>query len=755
MAQRSGIGVSGIGAPATAAEPSVETTVLVVPGMHCAGCMSKVEKGLVALPGVNGARVNLTARQVRVAHDATVTIPDMVDALARIGFPAQPRGADLTPPPSAVKPLLAPLGVAAFAAMNVMLLSVSIWSGADGATRDLFHWLSALIGVPAVIYSGRVFFASAWGALKHGRTNMDVPISIGVTLATGLSSYETLTHGREAWFDGTLMLLLFLLAGRALDAMMRDRARTGVDALLRQAASGAMVVGQGGVVEWLAAADLVPGMVMRVASGERLAADGAIAAGTTSFDRSLLTGESAPVPGTVGDAVVAGMLNLGAPVDVTVTATGEDTSLAEIARLMETAGQHRSTYVRIADRASRLYAPCVHTLALASFIGWMVSGAGWYHSLVIAIAVLIITCPCALGLAVPVAQVVAAGALMRVGVMVKDGSALERMARVDRALIDKTGTLTMGRPLPDPALLASLPADAASVALALASHSRHPLSRALVEALTGSGVRAADITDVREVPGEGVRALWQGTRVALRRPDGTGHNDAMGSGAGVVGGGDAGGMSSVLDIAGHPAWLIPFADRLRPDGAAALARLSALGVECSILSGDTTRAVGDVARLTGLTAQAAASPADKQEAIIRLKQAGPQGAGRQVLMAGDGLNDGPALAAADASIAPGTASDVGRQAADFVFLGDSLMALPRAVAVSKATMRVVRQNFILAVGYNALAVPLAIAGKVTPLLAAVAMSTSSLLVIANSLRLAIGPRWQTGAGQNVLGEKAA
>ena len=755
MAQRSGIGVSGIGAPATAAEPSVETTVLVVPGMHCAGCMSKVEKGLVALPGVNGARVNLTARQVRVAHDATVTIPDMVDALARIGFPAQPRGADLTPPPSAVKPLLAPLGVAAFAAMNVMLLSVSIWSGADGATRDLFHWLSALIGVPAVIYSGRVFFASAWGALKHGRTNMDVPISIGVTLATGLSSYETLTHGREAWFDGTLMLLLFLLAGRALDAMMRDRARTGVDALLRQAAPGAMVVAANGAVEWLAAADLVPGMVMRVATGERLAADGTIAAGASSFDRSLLTGESAPVPTIPGDAVVAGMLNLGGPVDVTVTATGQDTSLAEIARLMESAGQHRSAYVRIADRASRLYAPCVHTLALASFIGWMAAGAGWHQSLVIAIAVLIITCPCALGLAVPVAQVVAAGALMRLGVMVKDGSALERMAKVDRALIDKTGTLTMGRPLPDPALLASLPADAASVALALASHSRHPLSRALVEALAGSGVRAADITDVREVPGEGVRALWQGTRVALRRPDGTGHNDAMGSGAGVVGGGDAGGMSSVLDIAGHPAWLIPFADRLRPDGAAALARLSALGVECSILSGDTTRAVGDVARLTGLTAQAAASPADKQEALIRLKQAGPQGAGRQVLMAGDGLNDGPALAAADASIAPGTASDVGRQAADFVFLGDSLMALPRAVAVSKATMRVVRQNFILAVGYNALAVPLAIAGKVTPLLAAVAMSTSSLLVIANSLRLAIGPRWQTGAGQNVLGEKAA
>ena len=730
-----------------AAGLTAEETVLVVPGMHCAGCMSKVERGLLALPGVGAARVNLTARQVRVAHDGCVSVPDLVDALGRIGFPAQPRGPELAAPPSAVRPLLAPLGVAAFAAMNVMLLSVSIWSGADGATRDLFHWLSALIGVPAVIYSGRVFFASAWAALRRGRTNMDVPISIGVSLATGLSFYETLTHGREAWFDGTLMLLLFLLCGRALDAMMRDRARTGVDALLRQAAPGAMVVA-GGSVEWLAAADLVPGMVMRLATGERLAADGTIAAGTTSFDRSLLTGESAPVPGTPGDAVVAGMLNLGAPVDVTVTATGQDTSLAEIARLMESAGQHRSAYVRIADRASRFYAPCVHTLALASFIGWMAAGAGWHHSLVIAIAVLIITCPCALGLAVPVAQVVAAGALMRQGIMVKDGSAMERMARVDRALIDKTGTLTCGRPLPDPALLASLPADAASVALALASHSRHPLSRALVEALAGAGVLAAELTDVREVPGEGVRAVWrdnlgQDRRVALRRPDGPARNDAMGSGGGSTSGGTttgdaaggdaAGGMSSVLDITGYPAWLIPFADRLRPDSAEALARLASLGVEASILSGDTAHAVGDVARLTGLAGQAAASPADKQAAVARLKEGG-----RQVLMAGDGLNDGPALAAADASIAPGTASDVGRQAADFVFLGDSLLAIPRAVAISRATMRVVRQNFILAIGYNALAVPLAIAGKVTPLLAAVAMSTSSLLMIANSLRLAFG-----------------
>lgn len=701
------------------------TTVLVVPGMHCAGCMGKVERELSALDGVSTARVNLSAKQVSVAHGAQVALPDLVAALSKIGFASQVRAEELAPPPSAVKPLLAPLAVAGFACMNVMLLSVSIWSGAEGTTRDLFHLLSAAIGVPAILYSGRVFFVSAWGALKHGRTNMDVPISIGVILATGLSLYESLTHGHEAWFDGTLMLLLFLLTGRVLDAMMRDRARAGVDSLLRQAAPGAMVVTKGEVA-WVASRDLLPGMVMRVAAGERLAADGEIAGGTTRLDRSLLTGESAPVPGVVGDVVHAGMMNMDAPVDVRVTAAGADTTLAEIARLMDAAGQHRSAYVRIADRASRLYAPAVHTLAALSFAGWMIAGAGVYVSLKIAIAVLIITCPCALGLAVPVAQVVACGALMRGGVMVKDGGALERMARIDRALLDKTGTLTMGRPLPDPAVIAAMPADAAGVALALASHSRHPLSRALVETLAARGVRAAELDDVREVAGEGVLGVWQGRSVALRRP-------------GVTEQG--GGMACVLDLAGQPTRLIRFADRLRPDADEALAWLRALEVEPSILSGDNEQAVAQVARQTGMSAQAGASPADKQEAIARL-----QAEGRRVMMAGDGLNDGPALAAADASIAPGAASDVGRQAADFVFLADSLLAIPRTVAGSRATMRVVKQNFALAIGYNVLAVPLAMMGVVTPLLAAAAMSTSSLIVIGNSLRLALPSRWNRRAG---------
>ena len=450
--------------------PDAVETVLVVPGMHCSGCMSKVERQLQDLPLVHAARVNLTARQVRVSHDPALTVPEMVDALASAGFPSQPRGEELAPPDSAVKPLLAPLAVAGCACMNVMLMSVSIWSGAEGSTRTLFHWVSALIGTPAIAYAGMPFFTSAWQALKRGRTNMDVPISIGVSLATVLSLYETASGGHDAWFDGTLMLLLFLLAGRALDAAMRDRARSGVDALLRQAATGAMVLGRDGGLAWLAAHELVPGMVIRVAAGERLAADGEIISGNSRFDRSLLTGESVPVAGGTGDAVHAGTLNLEAPVDVRVTAAGGGTSLAEIARLMEASGQARSAYVRLADRASRLYAPAVHSLAALSFVGWMIAGAGFYQSAVIAIAVLIITCPCAIGLAVPVAQVVACGALMKKGIMVKDGSAMERMAAVDCMLIDKTGSLTLGTPTPDPAALAAFLPDEAAVALAIASN---------------------------------------------------------------------------------------------------------------------------------------------------------------------------------------------------------------------------------------------------------------------------------------------
>ncbi|MBO9518746.1 MAG: cadmium-translocating P-type ATPase [Porphyrobacter sp.] len=699
------------------ASDRLERTTLAVPGAHCAGCMSKIERGLAAVPGVAEARVNLSARMVSVSHEEGLDQRKLVNALADLGFEAQTRVEGSARPDSAARQLLAPLAVAGFAAMNVMLLSVSVWSGAEGSTRDLFHWLSALIGVPAIAYAGQPFFRSAVAALRKGRTNMDVPISLGVLIATGLSLYETAVHGRHAWFDGALMLLTFLLAGRALDAMMRDRARAGVDALISQAPQGATVVGEDGELNWYRTEYLCSGMILRVVAGERLAADGEIVSGASQFDQSLLTGESRPVAAQVGDGVLAGTLNLTGPVDVRVSHTGHDTTLAEIVRLMEASTQNRSRYVRLADRASRLYAPAVHTLAALSVAGWLIAGASLYQALVIGVAVLIITCPCALGLAVPVAQVVSSGALMRAGIMVKDGSALERIALVDRALLDKTGTLTMSRPQPDPDVLAAMDPVAASVALALSSHSGHPLSRALAAALIAGGHKAADIDAVEERAGEGVFAHWLGLEVALRRPEA------------------ANGIAVSFHIEGKPTWLIPYAYRLRPDHVEALAELRKLGIEASIVSGDNVAAVAEVARATGLSAQANASPADKQALIGRL-----QAAGRRVLMVGDGLNDGPALAAADASMAPGSASDVGLQSADLVFTRDSLLVIPRAIRAARATTRVVKQNFALAIGYNVLAVPLAMAGLVTPLVAALAMSTSSVIVIANSLRLARAAR---------------
>ncbi|HEY1124745.1 MAG TPA: heavy metal translocating P-type ATPase [Sphingobium sp.] len=696
-------------------------TRFAVPDMHCAGCIAKVERLLPQQPGIEGARVNFSNRTVVVQHQPGLTEPDLIRAFDAIGYDAQPlHSAAAAQRSIALKRLIRALAVAGFAAMNVMLLSVSVWSGADGSSRDLFHWISALIAIPAIAYAGRPFFASAWKALRAGTTNMDVPISIGVTLATGMSLYETAIGGPEAWFDGALMLLAFLLAGRVLDEMMRGKAASGAEALVRRTAPGAMRIDADGASHWVAADVLQPGDHILIAAGERLAADGTIVHGTSRFDLSLLTGESRPVPLGPGAGAAAGTLNLDAPVTLLVTAVGEARAIAEIARLMESATQSRSAYVRIADRAARLYAPCVHLLAALSFAGWMIAGAGWHHALLIAIAVLIITCPCALGLAVPVAQVVVCGAMMRSGLLVKNGDALERLAQADEAFFDKTGTITLGRP--EPRGLDALGAEERAIARGLAMASRHPLAVALRHALGGADVGPATLSAVVEVPGEGVHALFDGLPVAMRRPTTDEFNGVD----------DDSAMSVTLDLGKGRIHVIRFADAVRPDAVQALADLNALGLSSSIMSGDRAEVVSMIAGSLGIDGQGGLHPADK---LARLEA--EVAAGRKPLMVGDGLNDGPALAAAHVSMAPASASDVGQQAADIVFLGDSLLGVPRAVRAARAAMRVVRGNFILAVGYNILAVPLAIAGQVTPLVAAVAMSTSSLIVVANSLRL----RW--------------
>lgn len=700
----------------------LETTDLVVDRLRCASCIAKLEHGLLGLDGVAEARVNFTTKRLSVAHDPALDADALVAGVERLGFEAHVLAdAGRKEGDRESKRLARALAVASFAAMNVMLLSVSVWSGADGATRALFHWLSALIALPAVAYAGRPFFESAWRALRQGRTNMDVPITIGIVLTCAMSLYETATHGPHAYFDGAVMLLAFLLGGRLLDSVMRERAQDAVTSLLRKLPDDVRVLGDAGEVRSVPIAEVAAGMRVLIAAGERIGVDGVVEAGASDVDRSIVTGESAPEPVAQGGAVLAGTMNLTSPLTVRVTAAATDTVIADIARLMEAAGQHKSRYVRIADRASRLYAPAVHLLAALSLAGWLIAGAGWHQALLIAVAVLIITCPCALGLAVPVAQVVASGALMRRGILVRDGAALEKLATVETVLLDKTGTVTLGQLMP----VAGLPEEPAQrrTLLAIALGTRHPHARAIVAALQAEGVAPAMASELREVVGSGVEGIVDGCRAALGRADWVMPNSDVPAGEGE-------GVSTCFAIEGGPAFRILFTDAVRADAKPAIARLGKLGLDVQFVSGDAWPVVEKLAAKLGVLARGQMSPADKYQAVSRL-----EAAGKRVLMVGDGVNDGPALKCASVGMAPSAASDVGRQAADIVFFGDRLMPVPIAVAAGRRAMRVVRQNFVLAIGYNVLAVPLAIAGFVTPLVAALAMSGSSILVVANALRL--------------------
>ena len=694
-------------------------TDLSVPGVHCGACIVAVENALNKVEGVTSARVNLSTRRVTVQwRDDGRTVPGFCQTLASIGYPAHIFDFEAEGRDTELSKLLRAVAVAGFAASNIMLLSVSVWSGAEGATRDVFHLISAIIAIPALAYSGRIFFSSAWSVLKHGRTNMDVPISIGVLLAYGMSLYDTLNHGRHAYFDAAVMLLFFLLIGRTLDHVMRERARTAVKGLARMAARGALLEDAAGERRWIATGEIEPGMRILLGAGDRVPVDGRVVSGQSDLDCSLVSGESAPQAVTRDMDVRAGTLNLTGALTIEATARAEDSFLAEMVRLMEAAEGGKARYRRIADRAAQLYAPVVHLAAFLSFIGWFWATGDWHQSLTIAIAVLIITCPCALGLAVPIVQVVAARRLFERGIMVKDGSAMERLAEADAVLFDKTGTLTMGRPrLTDAAAVAP---HLLAAAADLASHSRHPLAQALAAYRDGEGV---PFDAVREVPGQGLEAQGADGLWRLGRRDWAVSGGAADTADGLT--------ATTLSLDGEELAVFRFTDQLRPDAGAAVHALCGAGLPARIISGDHRDAVADVAGRLGIgDFHAAMLPAQKVEAIRSLS-----GQGRKVLMVGDGLNDAPALNAAHVSMAPATAADIGRNAADFVFLRDSLAAVPAALSVSRQAGRLIRQNFAIAIVYNIIAVPLAITGHVTPLLAALAMSGSSILVISNAMRL--------------------
>ena len=697
-------------------------TDLSVPGVRCAACIAAVERTLARLPGVERARVNLSTKRVAVAwRTADGAPPDLIGALRGIGYEAHLFALDQDAKDPELARLVKALAVAGFCAMNIMMLSVSVWSGADASSRQAFHLISALLALPALLYSGRIFYASAWSALRHGRTNMDVPISIGVPLAFALSLYDTLHNAPHAYFDAATSLLFFLLIGRTLDHVMRERARSAVAGLARLAPRGATILRDGRPL-YVPVSEIEPGAMVLVAAGERVPVDGVVEHGMSELDCSLVSGESALRRIAPGETVQAGVMNLTGPLTVRATARAEESFLAEMVRMMEAAEGGRARYRRLADRAAALYSPVVHTMALLSFLGWLFLTGDWHVSVTIAIAVLIITCPCALGLAVPIVQVVAARRLFERGIMVKDGSALERMAEIDGVAFDKTGTLTLGRP----ALVNADRDPAVGDANRLGNDHRLPPSG-------GEGDRGGSR------PRHGPRS-WRSTRSRRFRALGSKPSGTVTG----IGSADRNGrfMEGIMSTA-----------RPRPcqswQGMVNCSRFSSWRTASGpmrerrwrnwcvrdwrwkILSGDREAVVEDLASKLGIQRPHGGAPAGREGGPGRgARRRGPEGP--------DGRRR-----------AERRARPVGRPCVHGSRHGGGHRPERRRLRVPErkplrrrrrpwdraAVQGLIFQNFALAVGYNALAVPVAVLGYVTPLVAAVAMSLSSIIVVANAMRL--------------------
>ena len=701
---------------------------LAVEGVHCGACIARIETAVKKLPGVTEARLNFTNRRLHVSWTNGALEPArIIETLKNIGYqghPFVPLRAEEEEAAEARR-LTRYLAVAGFAAMNVMLLSVSVWAGSDmtPSTRDFFHWASALIVLPAAAYAGQPFFKSAWRALKSGGLNMDVPISVGVVLALAMSLVETARHAPDAYFDSAIMLLFFLLVGRALEhaARRKTRAVAGNLAALKSDTAHRFA---GDEIVTVPVKALKAGDRLLVKPGERIPADGVLMGGSSEIDDSVITGETARRAVAAGAQVYAGSLNFNGTLTLKVSAAGTSALIDEIERLLEKAASAKSRSLKLADRAARIYAPMVHITAALTGLGWWLAGASVHDALVTAIAVLIITCPCALSLAIPAVQVVASGALFRAGVILNVGDAVERLAEADTVIFDKTGTLT----LPEPRVVnaAAIDPDLLQMAARLALSSRHPLAMALARE---AAVKTPYDGAVEE-PGQGVRALIDGAEARLGSAQFCGlANIAHAPGSSLI----------AFSYRGRSA-AIAIAQKLRPDAVEVVTRLRLLGLGLRILSGDRADAVKPVADALGIEQwQGGLKPADKIALIEDLKAQG-----RRVLMVGDGLNDAPSLAAAHVSLSPISAADLAQAHADAVFLGERLVPVYDAIRVARRARALMTENLWFAGVYNTIAVPVAIAGLVTPLIAALAMSASSITVTLNALRASRGRRPSLG-----------
>ncbi|HSV35257.1 MAG TPA: cation-translocating P-type ATPase, partial [Ramlibacter sp.] len=713
-----------------------QESYLAIEGMYCPACSLTVEDALMRNPGVRSVQVNGATATARVVWSPAHGRPSQwFAALKRAGYSGLPAADLLTAAPRAQarKMLLWRWLVAGFCMMQVMMYAVPAYVAEPGEmTPDiqaLLRWASWILTLPVLLFACRPFFQSAWRDLTHLRIGMDVPVALGIVIAFAASTAATFDPqgpmGAEVWYDSITMFVFFLLSGRLLEQRVRDRTAGSLEALVRRLPDMVERQAGNGTFERVPVRKLAAGDRIRVLPGEVFPADGTVAEGESRVDEALLTGESRALLRGKGQAVVAGSHNLTSALIVDVDRTGEQTRFAGIVALMELASVEKPRLAQFADRIATPFLVAV-LLASGAAAAWWWS-AGPAHALSIAVAVLIVTCPCALSLATPAASLAAAGALARRGVLVRRLQALEACAEIDTVVFDKTGTLTgqsisvvgsHARPGADPTWCLGL-------AAALAAHSLHPASRAIVDAAGTVGWTAAR---VQEVAGRGVEGEvsgqggWQPRRLRL----------GSASFCGVPGAGSA--ASSQVHLADDQGWLATFDldEALRADALPAVGALQRLKLRVQLLSGDQTRAVRRLAWRAGIAwSWGEQSPEDKLEHVRRLQQEG-----HRVAMVGDGMNDGPVLARADVSVAMGNAVPLAQARSDFVVLGGQLGAVASLLHHARRTRVVMRQNLAWAAGYNAVCVPLALVGWMPPWLAGLGMAASSLLVVLNSARLA-------------------
>ena len=719
-----------------------QVSYLAIQGMHCASCALTVEHALAQLPGVDNVQVNGASATARLAWSPEASRPSLwLAALQRAGYAAVPAGdlIDSAGRLKAYRVLLWRWLVAGFCMMQVMMYTVPAYFAAPGEIAGdiagLLRWASWVLTLPVVLFSCWPFVSAAWRDLRNRTVGMDVPVALGIVIAFAASTSATFDPtgplGSDVWYDSITMFVFFLLSGRLLEQRLRDRTAGALEALMRRLpATIQRRHPETGVFERVPVRRLACGDLIRVLPGEMFPADGEVMEGETRVDEALLTGESRPLWRTPGEPVIAGSQNLSGVVTVRVVRTGDRTRYAGVVQLMEQASVEKPRLAQIADRIATPFLLAVMLAAAGAAAWWWASGPG--PALGVAVAVLIVTCPCALSLATPAATLAAAGALARQGVLVRRLQALESCARLDTVIFDKTGTLTQDR-MGVVAVRTRGGLDAAealALAGALARHSLHPASRAIA-AKAGEGVPEA--SHLSERAGLGVQACVGGNAEEPARQLRLG--SAAFCGAPPDGPDRA---AAAVHLADQSGWLASFDldEALRPDAAPAAALLGQLGLDVQLLSGDRSSAVERVARRAGIAvARGDCSPEDK---LQQMRIAQERGA--RVAMVGDGVNDAPVLARADVSVAMGQAVPLAQAKSDFIVMGGQLLAVPLLIEQARRTQRVVRQNLAWAAGYNGISVPLAVLGFMPPWLAGLGMAASSLLVVANSARLARAPR---------------